>query len=142
MAMGSYHTMARGRRVCACLVAGLALACFAGAVWSAQATNHGKASWYRPPRRYGTLSCAHRSLPKGTVVQVRNLRNGRSVKVVVNDRGPFVKGRVVDLNYHAFRRIERPSRGTGPVEVRVIQAARAKLAKQIAQKQAAQKKSK
>ena len=80
------------------------------------------------------MSCAHRSLPKGTTLMVRNLRNGRSVQVVVKDRGPFVKGRVVDLNYHAFRRIELPSRGTCPVEVKVIQAARAKLAKQTAQR--------
>jgi rare lipoprotein A len=45
-----------------------------------------------------TLTAAHRTLPFGTRVKVTNLRNGRSVVVRINDRGPFVKGRIVDLN--------------------------------------------
>jgi rare lipoprotein A len=45
----------------------------------------------------GALTAAHRSLPFGTRVQVTNLRNGRSVTVRINDRGPFVRGRIIDL---------------------------------------------
>jgi peptidoglycan lytic transglycosylase len=44
------------------------------------------------------LTAAHRSLPFGTKVLVENLSNGRSVKVMINDRGPFVKGRIIDLS--------------------------------------------
>ena len=44
------------------------------------------------------LTAAHRSLPFGTKVLVENLSNGRSVKVTINDRGPFVKGRIIDLS--------------------------------------------
>ena len=139
MAMGSYHLKMKTGYVYAGLPVALLLMGITAAVWSAQPASRGKASWYRPPRRYGTYSCAHRTLPKGTMVLVRNLRNGRCVQVMVNDRGPFIKGRVVDLNYHAFRQIELPSRGTCPVEVRVIKASRAKLAKQATQQKAAPK---
>jgi rare lipoprotein A len=51
------------------------------------------------------LTAAHRKLPFGTRVRVTNLENGRSVVVRVNDRGPFVKGRIIDLSYEAARRI-------------------------------------
>lgn len=56
----------------------------------------GLASWYRG--RTGGLTAAHRSLPFGTRVLVTNRTNGRSVVVRINDRGPFIRGRVIDLN--------------------------------------------
>lgn len=57
------------------------------------------------------LSTAHRSLPFGTRLLVRNPSNGKSVIVRVNDRGPFVAGRDLDLSYGAFSRLAKPSSG-------------------------------
>ena len=51
------------------------------------------------------VTAAHKTLPFGTRVLVTNLGNGRSVTVRINDRGPFVKGRIIDLSYEAARRI-------------------------------------
>lgn len=51
------------------------------------------------------LTAAHRTLPFGTRVLVTNLANGKSVVVKINDRGPFIKGRIIDLSYEAARRI-------------------------------------
>ena len=55
----------------------------------------GKASYYRGR---GSMTCAHRSLPIGTHVRVTNLSNNRSAVLVVNDRGPFIKGRIIDVS--------------------------------------------
>jgi rare lipoprotein A len=55
----------------------------------------GKASYYRGR---GSMTCAHRSLPFGTHVRVTNLSNNRSAVLVVNDRGPFIRGRVIDVS--------------------------------------------
>ena len=49
----------------------------------------------------GAMTAAHRTLPLGSIIRVTNLRNGRSVTVRVNDRGPFVRGRCIDLSYGA-----------------------------------------
>ena len=53
----------------------------------------------------GSLTAAHRTLPFGTKVRVTNTRNGKSVVVRINDRGPFVRGRIIDLSKAAFERI-------------------------------------
>ena len=47
------------------------------------------------------VSAAHKSYPLGTKVRVTNLENGKSIKLVINDRGPFVRGRIIDLSYKA-----------------------------------------
>jgi rare lipoprotein A len=65
------------------------------------------------------LTCAHRELPFGTVVKVTNVANGKSVRCVVNDRGPFVSGRDIDLSYAAAREIGLSS--TGPVTVEYLE---------------------
>jgi len=92
----------------------------------------GFASWYGEPyhgRRtasgevydmYG-VSAAHRTLPFGTLVRVTRRDDDRSVDVVVNDRGPFVKGRIIDLSYGAARRIGLDLDGVAPVEVTVLE---------------------
>lgn len=88
----------------------------------------GIASWYDPgPRRvrgvsYGRsdLTAAHRSLPFGTRVRVTNLGNGRIVVVVVNDRGPFVRGRVIDVSKAAARRLDIVRSGLARVRVEVV----------------------
>ena len=65
-------------------------------------------------------TAAHRTLPFGTYVLVRNLLNGRKTIVRINDRGPFVKGRIIDLSYRAAKDIGMIRRGTAPVELIVL----------------------
>jgi rare lipoprotein A len=62
-------------------------------------------------------TAAHRTLPFGTKVKVTNVKNGKSVVVRINDRGPFVKGRIIDLSRSAFAAIGDPR--TGVISVRV-----------------------
>lgn len=57
------------------------------------------------------MSSAHKTLPFGTVLKVTNLDNGKSVNVTINDRGPYIKGRVLDLSRGAFRTIEDERKG-------------------------------
>lgn len=66
------------------------------------------------------MTAAHPSLPFGTQIQVTNRRNGKSVIVRVNDRGPFTGGRVIDLSKAAAREIGMVNSGTAPVVVEVI----------------------
>jgi rare lipoprotein A len=66
----------------------------------------------------GALTAAHRTLPFGTKVKVTNKSNGRSVTVTINDRGPFVRGRVIDLTPAAARAIG--FNGLAPVTLSVI----------------------
>jgi rare lipoprotein A len=71
---------------------------------------------------YG-LSAAHRTLPFGTVVRVTRRDTGASVAVPVTDRGPFIRGRIVDLSYGAARRIDLHRDGLAPVVVEVVTGA-------------------
>ena len=66
------------------------------------------------------MVAAHRLLPFGTKVKVTNLSNGKEVVVKVNDRGPFAKGRVIDLSYGAFSKIENPGKGLTKVKLEVL----------------------
>lgn len=79
----------------------------------------GIASWYRTKR---PLTAAHRTLPLGTNVRVR-ARSGRFVTVTITGRGPFVKGRVIDLSADAFQKLA--SLGTGLIHVRLESVQRA-----------------
>lgn len=96
-----------------------------------QAQSDGKASYYSSGlhgrrmsngERYDRngFTCAHRTLPFGTRLRVTNPRNGRSVIVRVTDRGPFVRGRVVDLSYAAARELGTLSCGVAYVKVEVV----------------------
>jgi rare lipoprotein A len=91
----------------------------------------GDASWYGPGfhasstsngERYDmyALTAAHKTLPLPAYVQVTNLRNGKSVVVRVNDRGPFKDGRIIDLSYTAASRLDMLKDGTTFVEVRAL----------------------
>lgn len=91
----------------------------------------GVASWYGHPhhgrltasgQRFNMheLTAAHRTLPFGSRVRVVNLTNGRSVVVTITDRGPFIKGRVIDLSYAAGRRIALIGPGTAPVRLKIL----------------------
>lgn len=88
----------------------------------------GTASWYgrqfykgrtSDGSRYNmfAMTAAHKTLPLPSFVRVTNLRNGRSVIVEVNDRGPFLRHRLIDLSYAAARRLHMLGTGTAPVEV-------------------------
>lgn len=65
---------------------------------------------------YG-ISAAHRTLPLGTVIRVTNLENSRSIKVRVNDRGPYAKNRVLDLSYGAAKELGFVAQGTVRVKI-------------------------
>lgn len=89
------------------------------------------ASWYgaefhgRPTSSGETFdmykkTCAHREYPFGTRLRVTNLNNQRSVECIVNDRGPFVPGRDIDLSYAAAREIGLIATGTAPVRIEFI----------------------
>jgi rare lipoprotein A len=88
------------------------------------------ASWYGPdfhgrPTASGetfdmhAMTCAHKEYPFGTRLKVTNTANGKSVECIVNDRGPFVKGRDIDLSYAAARKIDLVGSGTAPVLIEV-----------------------
>jgi rare lipoprotein A len=96
-----------------------------------------EASWYGPGFQGNLMAngdrfdmndptvVAHKSYPFGTILRVTNLNNRKSINVVVQDRGPFVSGRCVDLSRAAARAIgvyTGPSSGTAPVKVEVVSA--------------------
>ncbi|MBV5309884.1 septal ring lytic transglycosylase RlpA family protein [Chromatium okenii] len=66
------------------------------------------------------FTAAHKTLPLGTKLEVTNTRNGRSIVVQVNDRGPFAKGRVLDLSREAASELGMLSRGVARIEYRVV----------------------
>ena len=68
----------------------------------------------------GAVSAAHTTLPLPSIVEVTNLENGKSLKVRVNDRGPFVGGRVIDLSQEAARQLGYDRKGTAQVRVRYV----------------------
>ncbi len=66
-------------------------------------------------------TAAHKKLPFGTKVKVTNIKNGKSIIVRINDRGPFIAGRVIDLSRSAFSHIGHLDRGVLDVRIKVIQ---------------------
>lgn len=66
------------------------------------------------------LTAAHPALPFHTLVEVENLENGRRVRVRINDRGPFLKGRIIDLSREAAQRLDMEEKGTATVKLRVL----------------------
>jgi rare lipoprotein A len=94
-------------------------------------TERGMASWYGRPYHgraaadgeiydMETLVAAHRTLPFQTRVRVRNLSNDKTVDVRIIDRGPFVRGRVIDLSHAAAKEIDLIGPGVGQVEITII----------------------
>jgi rare lipoprotein A len=69
---------------------------------------------------YNGMTAAHKTLPFNTVVRVKNLQNGEEVDVRINDRGPFVKGRVIDLSLAAAKEIDLVRAGVAPVKLKVL----------------------
>ncbi len=95
---------------------------------AAMADQVGHASWYALSSKTASgermnpneLTAAHRSLPFGTKVLVENLNNGRSVVVRINDRGPFVGGRIIDVSKAAAAQIGMIGSGTAKVRITPI----------------------
>lgn len=96
----------------------------------------GDASWYGPTfhgrttangERYNMLglTAAHRTLPFGTYVRVTNSVNGRALVVRINDRGPFIAGRIIDLSYTAAKILDIPAAGVMKVRLEILDAHRA-----------------
>jgi rare lipoprotein A len=81
---------------------------------------HGKRTSSGVPYDMHAMTAAHKTLPLPTTVRVTNLQNGRSVVVTVNDRGPFVAGRVIDLSYAAAKELDMIQGGTASVEVETV----------------------
>ena len=91
----------------------------------------GRASWYGEELQgqqtasgedydMNKLTCAHRSLPLGSLIRVTNLRNHKTVVVRVNDRGPMPQNRVIDLSFAAASFLGFSSRGTAPVRLDLV----------------------
>ena len=92
----------------------------------------GKASWYSVRTNYGTrtasgqrlsneaATAAHKTLPMGTKVRVINESNGKSEVVTINDRGPYIKGRIIDVTIGAAERLGFAKRGVAAVRVEVL----------------------
>lgn len=114
------------------LFVALVLGCFIGLAGQPGTTEAktivGYASYYKHGKRtangerfnpYG-LTAAHRSLPFGTKVKVTNLKTGRAIVVRINDRGPFIRSRVIDLSYGAAKAVGLTRSGVARVEVIVL----------------------
>jgi len=88
----------------------------------------GMASYYWQPQRVASggwfnpnaMTAAHKTLPFGTKVRVTNRNNGRSVVVTINDRGPYIKGRIIDLSKAAAQQVGMTGSGVAPVSVAVL----------------------
>lgn len=96
-------------------------------------TQRGMASWYGPDfhgkstssgESYNmhAMTAAHKTLPIPVMVRVKNLDNGKTVVVRVNDRGPFAKGRIIDLSYAAAKKLDMIGPGTARVEITALDA--------------------
>ena len=68
----------------------------------------------------GAMTAAHKTLPFGSMVRVTNPRNGLTVTVRINDRGPFIRGREIDLSRAAAERIDMIARGHEPVVLELV----------------------
>lgn len=82
---------------------------------------HGKITSSKEIYNMYDLTAAHRTLPFGTYVVVTNLDNGKSVTVRINDRGPFIKGRIIDLSYAAAKMLDMIGEGVIPVRIEVLE---------------------
>jgi len=89
---------------------------------------HGKSTANGETYDQDDLTAAHRTLPLPSVVRVINLENGRSVKLRVNDRGPFAHGRIIDVSRRAAELLGFKTEGTAKVRVEIVEAASRRIA--------------
>ena len=102
-----------------------------------KSVQQGKASWYSIKTNYGTKTAsgevlcnkaptaAHKTLPMGTKVRVINMANNKSEVVTINDRGPFIKGRIIDVTIGTAEKLGFVKHGVVPVKVEVLSKAEA-----------------
>ena len=90
------------------------------ASWYSVRTNGGRTTASGIPFSNNEMTAAHRSLPFGTLVRVTNKRNGRSQIVKITDRGPFKRGRIIDLSIGAADKLDMVNSGVVPVEMEVL----------------------
>lgn len=116
------------KRKFVCLLAGLAMGLAAMPEISGAKTLTGLASYYKSGKRTANgerfnpngLTAAHRNLPFGTKVKVTNLKTGKSVVVRINDRGPFIKNRVIDLSLGAAKLVGLTRSGVARVQYLIM----------------------
>lgn len=101
--------------------------------WPVRAVEEGRASWYSIRTNRGThtasgqrlceqsATAAHKTLPMGTKVRVINLDNGKSEIVTINNRGPYIRGRIIDVTIGVADRLGFVSRGVIPVKIEVLE---------------------
>ena len=109
-----------------------------GPTFASELHVQGRASWYGTTahgkqtangeiyNRYA-LTAAHKVLPFGTIVRVHNLQNGKHVLVRINDRGPFVEGRIVDVSFKAAQILEMVNAGVVPVHLEIVSGGKGEL---------------
>lgn len=105
-----------------------AVSCFS----SANTIQEGIASWYcikcnggthtasGIPLKDNALTAAHKTIPLGTKVRVTSIKTGKNIVVTITDRGPYIKGRIIDLTYGAFKRIRDPKHGITKVKIKIL----------------------
>lgn len=117
------------------IVAAMLISCLSGIAQKGNGKQHktvqkGKASYYSKRAtgsrtasgervHHDSLTCAHRTYPFGTLLKVRNLSNNKEVIVKVTDRGPFRRGRIIDMSYAAAKELGMLAQGIGTVEIKV-----------------------
>lgn len=82
---------------------------------------HGRTTASGERFNQNAMTAAHKELPFGTVVKVTNQLNGRDIAVRINDRGPFIPGRIIDLSRKAARKLDMIEPGVVPVKIRVLE---------------------
>jgi rare lipoprotein A len=126
---------ANSRFVAFAIAAGALVTAASFSTQPAVASQCGHASFYSygpstasgEPMNANAMAAAHPTLPFGTMVRVDDLANGRSVTVRINDRGPFVRGRVIDLTRAAAQQLGMVDAGTAPVRLTVVGGGGAQL---------------
>jgi len=83
---------------------------------------HGKPTANGEVYNMYSMTAAHRTLPFGTIVRVRDVKTGRTVDVRINNRGPFVRGRIIDLSYAAAVKMDMIEKGLIPVEITILKS--------------------
>ncbi len=116
------------KNVCVAAAAALVLSSITTTSMAVAGSSSGYASYYLSGKRTANgehfnpmgMTAAHRTLPFGTKVKVTNTRNGRSVVVRINDRGPFIGGRIIDLSLGAARVVGLNQSGIAKVKLRIL----------------------
>lgn len=104
--------------VCLCLLASKLSAQQKGKATFYSDRFHGKKTSSGKPYHRDSLTCAHRTFPIGTLLEVTNTDNGNKVIVEVTDRGPYARGKIIDLSYAAAHKLGIIRRGVGTVELK------------------------